>query len=131
MVNINAFIKSLKITWLWRVIKNSKNVSWYILSDKETLRCDVVTIWWHKILSRWYFFCGSFVLFMSVFVMLSCLFIAALWSPAEKGLTSLLLFEMLNCVFVAFPCGILGQVWYLIVLIPDLCRISFFSELQT
>ena len=65
MVNINAFIKSLKITWLWKVIKNSKNVSWYILSDKEPLRCDVVTIWWHKILSRWYFFCGSFVLFMS------------------------------------------------------------------
>ena len=28
---------------------------------------------------------------------------------------------MLNCVFVTFPCGILGQVWYLIVLIPDLC----------
>ena len=65
MVNINAFIKSLKITWLWRVIKNSKNVSWYIFSDKEPLRCDVVTIWWHEILSRWYFFCGSFVLFMS------------------------------------------------------------------
>ena len=29
-----------------------------------------------------------------------------------------------NCVCVTFPCGSLGQVWYLIVLIPDLCRIS-------
>ena len=28
--------------------------------------------------------------------------------------------------FVTFPCGILGQVWYLIVLIPDLCRLSYF-----
>ena len=56
-----------------------------------------------------------------VFVMLLCLFIAALWSPAGKGLTSWLLFVMSNCDFVTFPCGILGQVWYLIVLIPDLC----------
>ena len=34
-----------------------------------------------------------------VFVMLSHLFIAALWSPAGKGLTSRLLFVMFNCVF--------------------------------
>ena len=27
---------------------------------------------------------------------------------------------MFYCVFVTFPCGILGQVWYLIVSIPDL-----------
>ena len=35
-----------------------------------------------------------------VFKMLSCLFIAALWSPAGKGLTSRLLFVMFNCVFL-------------------------------
>ena len=52
-----------------------------------------------------------------MFVLLSRLFIAALWSPAG---TSWLLFVMLNCDFVTYPCGILGQVWYLIVLIPDL-----------
>ena len=57
--------------------------------------------------------------------MLLHLFIAALWSPAGKGLTSWLLFVMLNCVFVTFACDILGQVRYLIVLIPDLCRISY------
>ena len=28
--------------------------------------------------------------------------------------------------FVTFVCGILGQVWYLIVLIPDLCLLSYF-----
>ena len=33
-----------------------------------------------------------------VFVMLSRLFIATLWSPAGKGLTSWLLFLMFNCV---------------------------------
>ena len=62
-----------------------------------------------------------------VFVMLSCLFIAALWSPAGKGLTSWPLFVMFNCVFT-FPCGILGQVWYLTVSIPDHCRISYFKH---
>ena len=61
-----------------------------------------------------------------VFVILSRLFIAALWSPAGKGLTSWLLFVMLNCIFVTFPCGILGQVWHLIVSFPDPCRLSYF-----
>ena len=61
------------------------------------------------------------------FAMLSRLFIAAFWSPVGKGLTSWLLFLMFNCNFVTFPCGILGQVWYFIVLIPDLCRLSYFD----
>ena len=42
-----------------------------------------------------------------------------------KGMTSWLLFIMFNCVFVTFPCGILGQVWYLIVSIPDRCHLSY------
>ena len=29
------------------------------------------------------------------------------------------------CDFVTFPCGILGQVWYFIVSIPDLCHLSY------
>ena len=45
-----------------------------------------------------------------VFLMLSRLFIAALWSPDGKGLTSWLLFVMFIAFFVTFPCGILGQV---------------------
>ena len=60
--------------------------------------------------------------------MLSRLFIAALWSPAGKGLTSKLSFVMFNCVFITFPCGILGQLWYLIVSIPDLCHLSYFPK---
>ena len=39
------------------------------------------------------------------------------------------LYLMFNCVFVAFPCGILGQVWCLIVSIPDLCPLSYFAIL--
>ena len=62
-----------------------------------------------------------------VFVMLSSLFTVALWSPAGKGRTYWLLFVMFNCDFVTFPCGILGQVWFLIVSIPDLYRLSYFD----
>ena len=64
-----------------------------------------------------------------VFVMLSRLFIAALWLPAGRRLISWILFVMFNCIFVTFPCGILGQVWYLIVSFSDLCRLSYFSNL--
>ena len=32
------------------------------------------------------------------------------------------------CSFVTFPCSILGQVWYLIVSFPDLCRLSYFYQ---
>ena len=61
-----------------------------------------------------------------LFVMISRLFIAALWSPAGKGLNSWLLFVMFNCIFVTFSCGILGHVWCLILSIPDLCRLYLF-----
>ena len=60
-----------------------------------------------------------------VFVLLLRQFIAALWSPAGKGLTSWLSFVMFYCGFVTFPCVILGQVWYLIVSIPDHGLISY------
>ena len=43
-----------------------------------------------------------------VFVMLSRLIIVASGSPGGKA--SWLLFVMFICVFVTFPCGILGQV---------------------
>ena len=65
--------------------------------------------------------------FCLVFVMLRAPVYWCLWSPAGKRLTSWLLFVMSNCVFVTFPCGILGQVWYLVVSIPDLCPLSYFS----
>ena len=63
-----------------------------------------------------------------VFVMLSRLFITALWSPAWTGQTYLLSFLMFNFVFCHFPCGMLGQVWHLSVLIPDFCQLLYFDE---
>ena len=51
------------------------------------------------------------------------LFICALCSPAGKEQTSWLSFVVSN-----FPMGILGQVWYLIVSIPDLCTLTYFDN---
>ena len=57
------------------------------------------------------------------------LFICDLWSPTGKGLTSWLSFVMSNYEFATFPIGILCQVWYLIVSIPDLCTLTYFKYL--
>ena len=56
-----------------------------------------------------------------VFLMLLCLFIACCfvvtcWERADL----LALVGDVYCIFVTFPSGILGQVWYLIVSFPDL-----------
>ena len=34
---------------------------------------------------------------------------------------------MFSCGFVPFPYGVLGQVWCLIVSIPDLCLLPYFG----
>ena len=39
-----------------------------------------------------------------------------------------LLYTMFSCVLVTFPYVVLGQVWYLIVSIPDLCRLRYFLK---
>ena len=48
--------------------------------------------------------------------MLLRLFIAPLWSPAGKGLTFKALVGDFYCIFFTFSCGVVGQVWYLLVL---------------
>ena len=55
------------------------------------------------------------------------LFNCALRSPAGKGLTSWLSFVVSNWV-CHFPIGILGQVWYLIESVPDLCTLTSFAK---
>ena len=69
------------------------------------------------------------MLFMScvchAFASLHCCLVVTCWGKA--GLLALVCdYEL---CFVNFPCGILGQVWNLIVSIPDLCRLSYFYAL--
>ena len=41
-----------------------------------------------------------------------------------------LLCVMRSCVFVTFPYGVLGRVWYLIVSIPDICLLPYLVSLK-
>ena len=67
-------------------------------------------------------------LFCLVFAMSLCAsvymcFVVTCWERADL----LALVCGVCCEFVTFPCGIVGQVWYLIVSIPDLCTLTYFS----
>ena len=64
---------------------------------------------------RWYFFCGSFVFFVfcvsHAFASVHCCLVVTCWERADL----LALVGIGYCIFVTFPCGILGQVRYLIL----------------
>ena len=44
---------------------------------------------------------------------------------------ALLFVNMFSCVFITFPYGILGQVWYLNVSIPDICLLPYFNRFMS
>ena len=71
-----------------------------------------------------FFFCLVFAtpLYTSVYM---CL-VATCWERA------VLLALVCGVLFVSLllPIGILGQVWYLIVSIPDLCTLTYFISLK-
>ena len=50
-----------------------------------------------------------------VFLFVHCSLVVTCWARADL---LALLCVMFYCVFVTFPCGVLGQVWCLIVSIP-------------
>ena len=68
---------------------------------------------------------GHLCYFCLVFLMLSRMFTAALWSPAGKKADLLAFVGDVFCIFVTFQCGILGQC-YSILSFPDLCHLSYF-----
>ena len=53
-----------------------------------------------------------------------CSLVVICWERADL-LT--LLCEIFSCVLVTFPYDVLGQVWYLIVSIPNLCLFPYFG----
>ena len=59
------------------------------------------------------------------FASVHCCFVVTCWERA--GLLALV--GDSHCNFVTFPCGILDQVWYMIVSFPDLCHLSYFNNL--
>ena len=63
--------------------------------------------------------------------MLSLLYIAALWSPEGKGLTSWLLFVMFIVILLLSHLVSWDRCGTSIVLIPDPCCLSYFNPLCT
>ena len=66
-----------------------------------------------------------YLCFVLIFVMPPSLFLVALWSPAGRGWHFGSLVSGVVLCFVAFPCGVLGQVWCLVVLITGLCLLYY------
>ena len=66
-----------------------------------------------------FFFCVLCFLCFGVFY---CCLVVTCWERADH----MALVGDVYCIFVTFPCGILGQVWYLIVPFPDFCHLSNF-----
>ena len=52
------------------------------------------------------------------FASVHCCLVVTCWEWAD-------LLALVGDVFGTFPCGILGQMWYLIVSFPDLCPLSY------
>ena len=55
------------------------------------------------------------------FASVYCCLVVTCWERADL----LVLVGDVYCIFVTFPSGILGQVWYLIVSFPDPCLLSY------
>ena len=66
------------------------------------------------------------ILFCVVFAMSLCVsvymcFVVTCWERAD-------LLALVCGVYCHFPIGIMGQVWYLIVSIPDLCTLTYLNS---
>ena len=59
--------------------------------------------------------------FCHAFASVHCCLVVTCWERSDL----LALVRDVKMFFVTFLCGILGQVWYLIVSIPDLSRLSY------
>ena len=69
-----------------------------------------------------FLFCLVLAMFLCASVYMC--FVVTCWERADL----LALVCGVYCEFFHFPIGILGQVWYLIVSIPDLCTLTYFER---
>ena len=57
----------------------------------------------------------------------SCSLVVTYWARADHLAP---LYVMFSCVYTTFPHCVLGHVWNLIVMIPDLCLLLYFAQGQ-
>ena len=77
----------------------------------------------------------SIIIYLDIFVFrvchaflpVHCSLVVTCW---ERDNLLVLLCVMFYCGFVTFPCGVLGQVWYLFVSNPDICPLTFMRANQ-
>ena len=81
-----------------------------------------VLVFYILVLLLWIIFV-IYVSCLSCFLVCSCSLVVTCWEGADL---LALLYVMFYCVFVTFPCGVLGQVCCLIALITYLCLLSYF-----
>ena len=108
MINAKKALSELRLS-LRRETSLSPPVKYF------TDRSKVVLLLW--IISVFFVSCVSFA-----FASVHCCLVVICWEMADL----LALVGGVYCIFVTFPCGILGQVWYVIVSFPDLCLLSYF-----
>ena len=58
------------------------------------------------------------------FLSVHCSLVVKRWERADL---LVIFYVIFYCVFVTFQCGVLGQVWCLNVLVPELCLLSYFN----
>ena len=91
--------------------------------------------YFHTDHSKTVFFVDLFcyLCFTFVFISMSCLFLAPLWSPAGKGLTSWLSCVWCFPVFLSLSHMMYRVRWrkYLIVSIPDICLLLYLDTIIT
>ena len=58
------------------------------------------------------------------FASVYCCLVVTCWERADI----LAIVGDIYCIFVTFPCGILGQAWYLIESFPELCLLSYLDK---
>ena len=76
------------------------------------------------------FFCGSFLLLMLrvCHAILSSIYCSLVVTCLERADLLALLYVVIYCVLSLPHKGVLGQMWYLSVLVADLCILSYFKE---
>ena len=71
------------------------------------------------------------VLRFLIFLFIRCSLVVTCWERAKLLALLYVMFYCVSLCFVTFPSGVLGQVWCLILSMPDLCHISYFEPLKT
>ena len=119
-----SFTSFLCEPWIWKIEKSHQR-GLHANQPSMCLDPHLLALWnrlkpsskiFLLVIPRRYLFCGSLVFL--------CLVVVCSLLPCGH-LLSCHLFPMFHCIFVTFQCGILGQVWYLILSIPDVCHLSY------